>query len=70
MEREKDLLQRRTVRKIREAAEFAYSGVRTEHAYRELQEGKILACETALGKRGLFKETCYYYCLVTVGLHE
>lgn len=64
------MLGRRTVRKIREAAEFAYSGVRTEHAYRELQEGKIPGYGTALGKRGLFKETCYYYCLVIVGLHE
>ena len=33
------MLQKRAVRKIREAAEFAYSGVGAEHAYRELQEG-------------------------------
>lgn len=43
MERGKDMLQKRTVRKIGEAAEFAYRGVGAEHAHRELQEGKILS---------------------------
>lgn len=57
-------------KKIREASKFAYRGVRTEHDYREFQEGRIPPHGRARGIQVFFKETCYYYCLMIVGLHE
>lgn len=70
MERGKDMLQKRTEKKIKiiEAADFSYSGVNAEH--RELQEGSVPPHGRALEIRGLFKETYYYYCLIILGLHE
>ena len=55
MERGKDVLRKRSVRKIR-GAEFAYRGIRAEHAYRELQGGRIPAHGRSLGIRGLLRK--------------